>query len=38
MRAIPGVILFASLALFAAKMGRLVPIVIVVGCVLDELV
>jgi hypothetical protein len=38
MRAIPGVMLFTTLALFAFKLGRFVPIVIVIGCVLDEVV
>lgn len=38
MRAVPGVMLFSTLALLALKMGRFVPIVIVIGCVLDEIV
>jgi hypothetical protein len=38
MRPLPGLVLLSTLALFAFKKGRFVPLVIVLGCILDELV
>ena len=38
MRPLPGLVLLTTLALFATKLGRFVPVVIVVGCILDEVI